>query len=266
MRNDMRKVLIERPRFGHHRCYHDIRARQNRADLDDLPAKEGMRRPYGEDRKEFSDLLGPLRRFLWSCRGRRWDDVWSEICAQLSNNTVDSHLISHVRQMIVTNTTMIDGVICERGRFFGFQEITGLYVHPVTGLVCGDMAEPRKKSVKPIIVDGIAYDKGADNVLRARSGWMRWRNRSSSQAKPYSRLIIGQENEAVYVDGFWYWVIFASVPPPTEIPTSTGSYLVHHEGRDFITGQVVVKPGSKYRADKRQMSSADMRRHNLTNE
>ena len=99
MRPDMKKVLTERPRYGSRRDYHEIRRRENRGDYEDLPAFQGMRAPhlrnYGG--KEFSDHVMPLIRYLWSCLGRRWDDVWSEISAQVpSGNTIDAHLKSHI--------------------------------------------------------------------------------------------------------------------------------------------------------------------------
>lgn len=40
--------------------------------------------------KEFSDLLGPLRRFLLSRVGQPWDKVWSEICQVLKGNGVQA--------------------------------------------------------------------------------------------------------------------------------------------------------------------------------
>jgi hypothetical protein len=260
MRTDMRKVLIERPRIGHSRRYHDIRARQNRTEFEDMPSCEGMRRPH-RDRKEFSDLLGPLRSYLWSCRGRHWDDVWSEISAQLSNNTVDSHLKHiHVPQFIEIHTELVDGKVYSRNRrrFHSSHEIIdGLYVHPVTGLVCGEIATLVKKP-KAFFLDDIAYDKGEDGVLRPKN----WFNRRYTSTK-YSRKIIGFEREAVYVNGFWYWVIFASVPAPSVDNSVVPSRVINHTCTDFVTGALVRE--GRYRADKRQMGALDLRRHGLVN-
>jgi hypothetical protein len=263
MRNDMRKVLIERPRAGSSRCYHEVRQRNNRVtDLDDLPSCEGMRRPYNwDERKEFSDLLGPLRKFLWSCRGRRWDDVYSEICAQLSNNTVDSHLKHiHVPQFIETDVRLRDGKLFTYGRYTrGEHEVSGLYVHPISGLVCNAEASPRPKGDPRVRVDDIPYRKGADGVLRPITG--NWINRKHPH---YSRKIIGFEREAIWA-GVWYWVIFDSVPDVFRQLSATGYRLVHPERIDLVTGKT-VKSGGRYRADKRQMSARDMRRHGLVNE
>jgi hypothetical protein len=93
MRPDMHKVIVERPRFGGHGARKGRRPR----DLEGLPAKLGMRRPYGDKGKELNDHLGPLRRFLRKQVGRPWDKVYSEICAERrAGNILYDHLRRHV--------------------------------------------------------------------------------------------------------------------------------------------------------------------------
>ena len=61
MREDMSRVIVERPRLGGHRT------RKGRARaLDDLPKQEGMRRAHlhSGDWKTLNENLAPLRRFL----------------------------------------------------------------------------------------------------------------------------------------------------------------------------------------------------------
>jgi hypothetical protein len=270
MRKDMKKVLTERPRRGHGRCYHDIRASVTRLDYDDLPSKEGIQRCYGwSERKEFSDLLGPLKRFLWSCRGRRWDEVWSEICGQLSNNTTGAHLKGHVMSEVEIHTYLDEeGAVRCRGRYiFGSRIVSGLYVHPVTGLLCGN--EKKRASYRGArepyyMQDGIGYRKGDDGVLRPRSSWP-YRHRYGNGVPVYSRKIIGAEREAVYIGGFWYWVIFATVPAPDVTVAENGEKrTVNYVRTDFVTGETVRQ--GRYRADKRQMGAPDLRRHGLINE
>lgn len=267
MRTDMKKVLTERPRAGHDRCYHEVRAKENRGDPDDLPRNRGMRAPYmtGYDlAKEFTDLLGPLKRFMWSCIGRRWDDVWSEICGQLSNNTVDAHLRDHVRREIDVDTVLIGGEVFYRSRFNGYQTPGGLFVHPTTGIVCGEPSRRAAwKDTRPLVTrDGIRYRAGEDGVLYPPGEtWQRHWNRWFT---PKPRKLIGFEREAVQVDGIWYWVVFASVPPVSQMLTPNGYRPVHHVCRDFVTG-IDVNVG-RYRADKKQMAGRDLRRHGLKND
>jgi len=77
-------------------------------DLPSSPSGEGMRRAASEvlsyDRKTFSDLLGPLRRFLASQAGRPWDKVQSEISKHLPRrgNTVQAHIWQHIDHLVET--------------------------------------------------------------------------------------------------------------------------------------------------------------------
>jgi hypothetical protein len=48
--------------------------------------------------KEFSDLLGPLRRYLRKQVGRPWDKLWSEITQTLdSRSLTGQHIFDHIR-------------------------------------------------------------------------------------------------------------------------------------------------------------------------
>ncbi|NWH09419.1 MAG: hypothetical protein HXY22_12395 [Alphaproteobacteria bacterium] len=99
MRPDMHKVIVERPRKG---GGGQKKGRPVR-DMDHLPKQEGMRRryhPFG-DRKVFNDHLAPLHRFLQKSVGRKWDEVYSEICRDLdARNVVQDHLRLHVKQEV----------------------------------------------------------------------------------------------------------------------------------------------------------------------
>ena len=76
MRDDMAKVVTERPRRGHSNPSKKttglpIRRYDPDADYDEpvrLPVSRG--RQYGWNAKEFSDLINPLKRYLRSCVGR----------------------------------------------------------------------------------------------------------------------------------------------------------------------------------------------------
>lgn len=99
MRDDMAKVVTERPRRGHGEKSRKttgrrIRSYDSDADYDEptrLPVGRG--RQYGWSAKEFSDLINPLKRYLRSCIGRPWNKVHSDlsrgssIAAALSGRT-----------------------------------------------------------------------------------------------------------------------------------------------------------------------------------
>src|SRR5438477_4317049 len=90
MRPDMGKCVIERPRRGSRtalsakvRHYGKIVEYDDGPDYDGLTRlpvsgkQEGYNKNLGD--KDFTDVLGPLHRYLRSSCGRLWDDVYSEI-------------------------------------------------------------------------------------------------------------------------------------------------------------------------------------------
>ena len=106
MRDDMDRVLIERPRYDSHRR-HPERRRQRRFD-EDSPRMVPVSRRGGS--RYLSDLLGPLRRFLVTRCGSRWDAVHSELRAGLKpRSTLHLHVLEHLERMVYTDVVMIDG-------------------------------------------------------------------------------------------------------------------------------------------------------------
>ena len=102
MRHDMARVVTERPRAGHGNSSKKWgrRLNTNEFDLDDHGpnrAPIARRRQYSNS-KEFSDLLGPLRRYLRKQVGRPWDKVWSDITQTLdSRSLTGQHIFDHIR-------------------------------------------------------------------------------------------------------------------------------------------------------------------------
>src|SRR5262245_30944960 len=155
MRKDMSKVVTERPREGHYLASRKTRLRIRRYDpekvYDDLPlrvsgsrnkhlvnARKQTRSRYDEV-KHFSDLIGPLQRFLRSNVGRPWDDVYSEMKRSLDSRKVTGqHIFDHVKWEVELHPVIgEDGKIyesyphCRKRRL-----LQGLYVDPRTGLLC----------------------------------------------------------------------------------------------------------------------------------
>jgi hypothetical protein len=107
MREDMFKIIVERPRSG---WRSRPRARHRLAGEDDLPAKIGMRRHIAVTRQKskwLNENLQPLKRYLGQQVGRPWDKVFSEIAATLApGHTVKEHVRSHLGDF-VARTVMI---------------------------------------------------------------------------------------------------------------------------------------------------------------
>jgi hypothetical protein len=135
MREDMYKVIVERPR---RRKDGYAAAARLRKDFDG-PTRLGMRAGYGY--RDLNENLAPLRRFLHAQIGRPWNKVFSEICAGIDRrNTVQQHIHQHIRDFIAIDVDIREGRLVDlaarRGLLlsdFGiFQE---LYVDPRTGLI-----------------------------------------------------------------------------------------------------------------------------------
>ena len=135
MRADMQKVVVERPRRGGRGLIH--RPRRRGEDWENLPLRHGIRRQW-KDRKELSDNLNPLWRYLDGQVGRPWNAVWSEICERLDFRSVlGFHVKSHIDQHVEQHVRMINGRAHGLARFAsgGWAPVFGMYVHPDTGLL-----------------------------------------------------------------------------------------------------------------------------------
>jgi hypothetical protein len=112
VRDDMPKVLVERPRTGW-RIRHGLRRRaweravRCRFGDDGLPS----RMPIGfAATKGLNENLAPLKRFLVSRVGRSWDGVYSEIRAKLApRNAIDMHIWQHLFDFILFARPSRDG-------------------------------------------------------------------------------------------------------------------------------------------------------------
>jgi hypothetical protein len=147
MREDMAKVLVERPRMkrrftlGPAKGYRKRLRRQLDSD-DSPPAREGMK-VRGGNTKSFNEHLSPLRRFLDSNVGRPWDKVYGEICSHVDRgNVVQKHILTHLFDYVVTKVILIDGRPCngEAGRRYGeplreSENYYQWYVCPKSGLL-----------------------------------------------------------------------------------------------------------------------------------
>jgi len=264
VRTDMKKVLTERPRRGGIYSYKDFRSRENHGDPDHLPRCQGMRFPYGYDRKNFSDLLGPLKAYLRNSVGRRWDDIYSEISQVVgSGNTVDQHLRDHVMMEVETDTFVVDGHVYTLGSRYnrGFAPPHGLYVDPVDGVLRW-WERPRATYPKQKQVNGVWYTCGDDGILYPPK-----ENRVYRKGAIYLIKLLPDDQQAVQIDGIWYLVEWAETPPPVDREYIDGERImrrrVYFPRFDFLRRDMVQE--GRYAAGKRQMSSRDLRKHGLTN-
>jgi len=159
MRPDMKKVVVERPRWGSRQSNHKFSARLKYVpdhDYEEQPKKAYGFESHVVDRgskyfaKEFTDVLGPLKRFLRKNVGRPWDNVYSEICRGLDRRKVTGlHIFRHVEDFVEKNCCFVEGQPYSLRRLGGYP-VRWFYVHPDTGLLCaaprGAGARKRKRA------------------------------------------------------------------------------------------------------------------------
>jgi hypothetical protein len=143
MRDDMFKVIVERPRRIHSNAYKgDGRAFRNR---EDGPSRLGMNKGY-DDRKGLNENLAPLKRFLERQVNRPWDKVYKEIRAAIdARSTVKQHILQHLDNFVAIQTrwegTGRNGRVVLRqnswsGHYVGLADSRAeMFVHPLTGIL-----------------------------------------------------------------------------------------------------------------------------------
>jgi len=215
MREDMSKVIVERPRLGSSRRG----ARRFRRldpkrialgeDVDDpFPDRIGhkLAASLARRRKSLNENLAPLRRYLAKQVGRPWDQVFSEICSNIRlDNAVQKHVRDHIDDFVASTTLLKDGVIHVVDRWSQLVPLSrlermDLYVHPTTGLL-------RRTDWR--------------RTDRAR----RRRERAAEQRELAARLRVIDENRQLHLldDGNWWEVTLASAwrrPPGAAYPVA----------------------------------------------
>lgn len=194
MREDMFKVIVERPRCTHSNIYKgDGRKFRN---SEDRPARIGMKDGYGH-RKYLNENLAPLKRFLEQQVNRPWDKVYSEIRAAIdARSTVKQHILQHLDNFVAIETRWEgdrkEGHVLVRytswsGRYVELAEsLSAMYVHPLTGILL-------------------------HNRLRARFKAERNSKRSTSE-KDKIRRIISDRVQLHLVNDVWYEVTLDTLP------------------------------------------------------
>ncbi len=236
MRDDMFKVIVERPRLG-------VRgAPRIKARLDPAPerTKVGMRRAAAEQtgwRKSLNENLAPLRRYLWKQRNRPWAQVYSEICAKIdARHTVKQHARDHLENFIVIRVSRgRDGTLLGQshfGRPWPLHECRqALYVDPRDGIIKETARLRRQMGLPPV------------------RRWRRAPPRDSGDV-----VVLNGMEELRRIAGIWYAIGYR------QDPTAPAEARVH----DLLRRQRVW-PGERHAAAKRQLSGAELAAHGLRN-
>jgi hypothetical protein len=255
MRNDMYKVIVERPRSWKGG---DRSAVQRRDDLDG-PMHLGMRAGYAG--RFLNENLAPLRRYLRAQVGRPWNKVRSEISAGIDRrNTVQQHIYQHIDDFIAIDVDIRDGRLVDLRspdrygtRFRGLSQ--ELYVDPHSGLI------------------------------RVNKEYRAWRDRIDEQREQEQaqliarRRILNDRTVLLRLDDLWFEVTLAQLPPDRVVEREIGGErkrkVVVERRYDIVLRREVSRYdesverervyGSRelYAVSKRQLSKREMKAHGL---
>lgn len=245
MREDMFKVIVERPRLGV-RSAPRIKNRREKTGKSFI----GMKRQAMEQtgwRKMLNENLSPLRRYLDRQVGRRWDDVYSEICAQLdTGSTVKMHVREHLDDFVIRHVHITaDGTWLARTWSFGATLCTpdhwfiDLYVDPLDGRLKHTGALVKSLGLKRRVFRRCVVDPDLGD----------------------SRIKLSQTQELRRVNGVWFRYVFGERRKPVEPKVDDGTRSVIHTDFDRV-GRIDPKTNRLILA-KRQLGKKELRQRGL---
>jgi len=232
MREDMFKIIVERPRRGKGWATRS-RRRLNRDG--DLPTKIGVNRHVAVTQvrlKSLSENLAPLKRYLAKQVGRPWDTVRSEITATLKRrDPVQQHVLLHV-DGFVARDLFVDakGELATTSR--GFVRTVPwhepYYVDPTDGLL-----------------------KDSETLWKKRGYASRRLRRNKKRVDPNVRSL-DNAREHRRINGIWYEIGYQPAPDP---------YALVYD----IVSRTLVRAGERVAISKRQLSKAELRAFQIEN-
>ena len=198
MRDDMFKVIVERPRRVNSNAYKgDGRPFRNR---EELAGVLGMKMGYN-DSKGLNENLAPLKRFLEKQVNRPWDKVYAEIRAVIdARSTVKQHILQHLNDFVETQTRWegdrkAGRVLLRQHRRSGSyvelaQSRAELFVHPVSGILLRNRFHASYKADRDR--EHLAFELDKSRVRR----------------------ILSDRVQLHLINQVWYEVTLDTLPPP----------------------------------------------------
>lgn len=252
MREDMDKVLVERPRSGRARVRAFEGSRRRRRDRLDPDGESGlqrlgMRRDVIE-RKHFGEHLNPMYRYLRKQVDRPWNKVYGELCSQLDRRSVvQEHLFQHIKDRVAVDTVWRDGEVLAR-RWSDLVPLARcgaeLFVHPLTGILLPNRARE--------------IERRRQNQERAEH---------ATQPHPDRRVGLPGMPPACQwhrIDGLWYEVTLGALETSSDMTSAYDVVLrkvVTGRHRDALRERYGLP--DRYATRKRQLGHAALRAHGL---
>jgi len=189
MREDMDKVIVERPRRGGGVQGDGRKWRNSRERGSHLGMTQGYSHPKG-----FNENLAPLKRWLHKQVHRPWDKVYAELCSGIDRrSTVQAHIFQHIDDFVERQAVLRDREVWVSKSWWrrGAGRVplreaahVELFVHPATGILL-------------------------PNRLRRKAGHQEAAKRKEAVV---DRLVIDAFTEWHRVDGCWFEVRLAPFP------------------------------------------------------
>lgn len=156
MREDMFKVIVERPRRGGTHRSAPSYQRERRLARDDeggesAKARETLRFRHRDNRKWLNENLRPLERWLASQVGRPWAKVYAELCAGIDRrSTVQQHVHQHIGDFVAVTVVRVDGELRYPYDWDGLRRLgdwgaPAMFVDPDSGLLRENRARQRTR-------------------------------------------------------------------------------------------------------------------------
>lgn len=198
MKKYMAQCVIESPRRGSSARSEKVRSFGKIVQTEDGPDYEGLTRipsRMGDD-KDFSDKLGPLRKYLISSCGRPWNDVYSEIAINIGRK--HSEGLRHIKEAHIDVATHTyrdsNGDIweCDKdgehkiGRY-AWRET--FYVEPETGILRCIPVKSHRYRGKSEDPDVIPLDAGTE--YRRINGIWYWQQFTEEVVKVFTGTVRG---------------------------------------------------------------------------
>ena len=218
MRDDLNKVLCERPRPGSsdNFSYHRNAREFDRDYSDDEPFygvgsgyRESMKFRYRGEGKPFNEFLTPLWRLLHKHVGKNWDKVYSKLCSVFDmRSSLNQHIVTHLFERVERNVVEIDGK---------------LYAPPYysNGYV------PLKESQVEFYIDPRDHVLKLNNRTSRRSQIIQ-REKERIRKLEQTRRIISEDEELHLLGDTWFLITFET-------------YHGHRRTRDYSLKDRVVR-------------------------
>ena len=192
MRDDMAKVIVERPR---RKVSGRPRGRLG-SDWESQPTKQGMKYRWA-DTKSLNENLAPLRRYLARQVGRPWAKVYSEISAHLkATNAVQQHVRDHLKDYVAIKVSF--NKAGEPMSVSGWWRSYDFYVDPLDGIL--------KRA------------KNDTDKARKRAKEQR-RQRLALEQRKISRIDLAPGSDLRRLSGIWFAVNYTVTPDGNELIT-----------------------------------------------